>query len=300
MKKHWLSTAAFTLLSTAAISTAAFSQGTGTLGKIKETSTITVGNRDASVPFSYLDDKAQPVGFAMDLCARIVDAVKKNVGVPNLNVKYQVVTSANRIPLLQNGVIDIECGSTTNTEARQKQVEFAMSHFFTGTRFLVRKDSGIKTWDDLKGKRIVSTTGTTNVGVIREFIKERGLGTDVIFGRDHAESFLLVEQGRADAFGMDDILLYGLRANAAKPQDFEVIGDALLVEPYGIMVRRDDPAFKKIVDDTLIGMMKSGEFTTLYRKWFQSPIPPKNVNLNLPMSKELADHLKSPTDKPVR
>ncbi len=273
--------------------------GGGTLDKIKQTGTITVAYRDSSVPFSYLDDNQKPVGFAYELCEKIVANVKTATGVKNLKVEYQPVTSANRIPLLQNGTIDIECGSTTNNSERGKVVSFSTNYFYTGTRLLVKANSGIKTFTDLKGKTLVSTSGTTNLKLVTQLNADKNWGANVIAAKDHAEAATLVALGRADAFAMDDILLYGLRANASNPAELAVVGDAIQVEPYAAMVRKDDDAFKKIVDDTIVGMMKSGEFEKLYAKWFTSSIPPKNINLNAPMPKELIDNIKSPTDKPA-
>ncbi len=278
---------------------AAMAQTPMTLDKVKASGAITLAYREASIPFSYLDDKAQPVGFAWEICGRIVDAVKKATGRGDLKIQTQAVTSANRIPLLMNGTIDIECGSTTNNSERAKQVTFATNYFYTGTRFLVKASSGVKSIDDLKGKTVVSTTGTTNYKIIRNLNEEKKLGIDLIGAKDHTDSALLVQTGRALAFGMDDILLYGLKASSANPADFAVVGEAIQVEPYAIMLRRDDPAFKKLVDDTLASLMKSGDFEKLYKKWFQSPIPPKGINLNAPMSKELLDNMKALSDKPA-
>jgi glutamate/aspartate transport system substrate-binding protein len=277
----------------------AMAQSPMTLDKVKSSGAITVAYRDSSIPFSYLDDKAQPVGFGWEICGRIVDEVKKATGQPNLKVQTQAVTSANRIPLLMNGTIDIECGSTTNNSERQKQVTFAINYFYTGTRFLVKAGTAVGSIDDLKGKTVVSTTGTTNYKIIRNLNEEKKLGIDLIGAKDHADSALLVQTGRAVAFGMDDILLYGLKASAANPAEFAVVGEAIQVEPYGIMLRKDDPAFKKLVDDTVAGLMKSGDFEKLYKKWFMSPIPPKGINLSAPMSKELLDNIKKLSDKPA-
>jgi len=274
-------------------------QSTSTLDKVKASGTITLAYRESSIPFSYLDDKAQPVGFGHEICLKIVDEVKKAVGKPDLKVALQSVTSANRIPLLQNGTIDIECGSTTNNSARGKQVQFATNYFYTGTRFLVKTGTAVKTIDDLKGKTIVSTTGTTNFQILRNLNEQNKLGMDLVAAKDHAESALLVESGRAVAFGMDDILLYGLRASSQNPASLAVVGEPIQVEPYAIMLRLDDPAFKKLVDATLANLMASGEFTKLYTKWFMSPIPPKGINLNAPMSKELLDNMKALSDKPA-
>jgi ABC-type amino acid transport substrate-binding protein len=278
---------------------AALAQTPATLDKVKQSGQITLAYRESSIPFSYLDDKAQPTGFGFEICQKIVDEVKKATGRPDLKVALQAVTSANRIPLLQNGTIDIECGSTTNNSERAKQVTFATNYFYTGTRFLVKAGAPIKSLDDLKGKQVVSTTGTTNYRIIRNLNEEKKLGIELLGAKDHAESALMVQTGRAVAFAMDDILLYGLKASAANPNEFAVVGEAIQVEPYAIMLRHGDPGFKKLVDDTLAGLMKSGEFERLYKKWFQSPIPPKGINLNAPMSKELIDNMKALSDKPA-
>ena len=278
---------------------AALAQAGGTLDKVKASGQITLAYRESSIPFSYLDDKAQPTGFGHEICLKIVDDVKKATGRNDLKVNLQAVTSANRIPLLVNGTIDIECGSTTNNSARGKQVQFAINYFYTGTKFLVKTGTTVKTIDDLKGKTIVSTTGTTNFQILRGLNEEKKLGMELLGAKDHSESALMVETGRAVAFGMDDILLYGLRASAQNPASLAVVGEAIQVEPYAIMLRLDDPAFKKLVDGTLANLMKSGEFAKLYTKWFQSPIPPKGINLNAPMSPELVENLKAMSDKPA-
>lgn len=296
MTRHPIAFAAALLVAAAG---PAGAQAQFTLDKVKASGSITVAYRESSIPFSYLGAEAQPIGFGWEICGKIVEQVKKATGRADLKVATQAVTSVNRIPLMANGTIDIECGSTTNNSDRGKQVAFAINYFYTGTRLLVRSDSPVKSVADLKGKTVVSTTGTTNFQVMRKVNAERSLGFDLLGAKDHAESALLVQQRRADAFGMDDILLYGLRASAQNPADFAVVGEALQVEPYAIMLRRDDPAFKKLVDDTLAALMKSGEFEVLYRKWFQSPIPPKGINLNAPMSQELKDNLKALSDKPA-
>jgi glutamate/aspartate transport system substrate-binding protein len=270
-----------------------------TLDKVKSSGAIVVAYRESSIPFSYLGADGQPTGFGWEICGKIVEQVKKATGRADLKVATQAVTPTNRIPLLQNGTVDIECGSTTNNSDRAKQVTFAINYFYTGTRFLVKAGSDVKNLADLKGKRVVSTSGTTNYQVLRRVNAENSLDFTLLAAKDHAESALLVQQDRAQAFGMDDILLYGLRASSTNPAEFAVVGDAIQVEPYAIMLRKDDPAFKKLVDDTLAGLMKSGEFEVLYKKWFQSPIPPKGINLNAPMSKELRDNLKVLSDKPA-
>jgi ABC-type amino acid transport substrate-binding protein len=274
-------------------------QAADTLAKIAESGKITLAYRESSVPFSYLDGPNKPIGFSVELSNAVVEAVKKKLNKPNLQVALMPVTSQNRIPLIQNGTIDLECGSTTNNTARSKDVSFAVNHFYTGTRLLVKKSSKIKNYADLAKKTIASTTGTTNALVMRKYNAEKNLDMDIVLGKDHADAFLLVESDRALAFAMDDILLFGLIANAKNPAEFEVVGDALQVEPYACMLPKDDPAFKKVVDDTIVGLMKSGEFEKMYNKWFMSPIAPKSTALNLPMSPQLRDNIKAPSDKPA-
>ena len=286
-------------LTAALIALPAAAQVPPTLDKAKSSGSFTVAYREASIPFSYLGGDAQPTGFGWEICGKIVDAVKKATGRADLKVGTQAVTSQNRIPLMVNGTIDIECGSTTNNSERAKQVAFAINYFYTGTRLLVKAGSPIKSVDDLKGRKVVSTTGTTNFQVLRKLNADRNLNFELMGAKDHPESMLVVGAGRADAFGMDDILLYGLKASAQNPAEWAVVGEALQVEPYAIMLRKDDPAFKKLVDDTVAGLMKSGEFEKLYAKWFQSPIPPKGINLAAPMSQELKDNLKALSDKPA-
>ena len=287
------------LLLALALPAAALAQTPATLDKIKQSGTMTLAYRESSIPFSYLGGDAQPTGFGFDICEKIADKVKTATGRADMKKAYQSVTSANRIPLLQNGTIDIECGSTTNNSERGKQVQFATNYFYTGTRFLVKAGTSVSKLADLAGKPVVSTTGTTNFQIIRRLNEEQKLGIDLLGAKDHAESALLVQSGRAVAFAMDDILLYGLKASSQNPAELAVVGEAIQVEPYAIMVRRDDPAFKKLVDDTIAGLMKSGEFEALYKKWFLSPIPPKGINLNAPMSKELIDNMKALSDKPA-
>jgi glutamate/aspartate transport system substrate-binding protein len=285
------------ILSAAVSSTLA--QQSSTLDKARASGSITVGYRESSIPFSYLAGEGKPTGFGWEICGKIVEQVKKATGRADLQIAAQAVTSQNRIPLIQNGTVDIECGSTTNNVERNKQVAFSTNYFYTGTRFLVKADAPINGVNDLKGKKVVSTTGTSNVLVLRKLIREQNLGFDLLSAKDHAEAALLVQTGRADAFGMDDILLYGLCASAQNPVDFRIIGDPIQVEPYAIVLRKDDPAFKKLIDDTLAALIRSGEFEALYKKWFQSPIPPRGINLNAPMSKELRDNLKALSDKPA-
>jgi glutamate/aspartate transport system substrate-binding protein len=268
----------------------------GTLKKIKDSGSITVGHRDASIPFSYYDDKQQPVGYAVDLCMRIVDAVKTELKMPKLEVKYQLVTSANRIPLMANGTIDLECGSTTNNLERQKTVWFTITHFVTANRWVAKKPAGIKSLADLKGKTIVSTAGTTNIKQITEINAAQNLGMNIISANGHPEAFQMVETGRAVAFVMDDILLYSLAAQSRTPNDYAISQEALSVEPYGIMVRKDDVPFKKVVDAAMVKIYKSGQINAIYDKWFLKPVPPKGLNLNVPMSDAFKKVIANPTD----
>ena len=270
-----------------------------TLKKIADSNKITVSYREASVPFSYLIGSSKSVGFSVELTEAIIDEVRKKVKKPNLEVAYMPVTSQNRIPLLVNGTYDLECGSTTNNSARGKDVQFAINHFYTGTRLLTKKTSGIKSYADLAKKTVASTTGTTNAQVIRKYSADKNLDLQLVLGKDHDDSLLLVENDRAVAFAMDDILLFGLMANSKNPASLEVVGESLQVEPYACMLRKGDPEFKKLVDGTISRMMKSGEFSRLYKKWFESPIPPKGVNLNLPMSEQLKTNLKAQSDLPA-
>ena len=270
----------------------------GTLDKIRSSGTITLGNRDASIPFSYLDDKQQPIGYAMDLCLKIVDAVKAELKLPNLKVTYQPVTSATRIPLMANGTIDLECGSTTNNAERQKQVSYTITHFVTANRFIAKKADNLMKLDDLKGKTVVSTAGTSNIKQLTELNASRNLGMNILSAKDHAEGFLMVDTGRAAAFVMDDILLAGLAANHANPALFAISAEPLSVEPYGIMLRKDDPAFKKVVDEAMVKIYKSGEINAIYEKWFQHPIPPRGINLNIPMGASFKKVVANPTDSP--
>jgi len=272
---------------------------TGTLKKVKETGTLTMGIRESSYPLSYLDDKQQPIGYHIDVCNKIVAAVKDQLKMPGLKIQQQPVTSQNRIPLVSNGTVDLECGSTTNNEARQKQVSFAVTTFVTNVRMAVKKASGITSLDQLNGKPVATTSGTTSVQLMRSHEKGKHINFKEVYGKDHADAFLLLETDRAVAFVMDDNLLAGLIATSKKPSDYALVGEVLNVEPIAVMVRKDDAQFKKLADDTIKGMMKSGELNRLYAKWFMSPIPPKNVNMNFPMSEKLKDLIKNPSDAPA-
>ena len=270
-----------------------------TLRKVSDSGRISVAYRESSIPFSYIASAGKPVGFSVELTNAIVDEVKRRTGKPALDVQYVSVTSQNRIPLLVNGTIDIECGSTTNNSTRGKDVAFAINHFYTGTRLLTKKTSHITNYANLAGKTVSSTTGTTNAQVMRKYNADNNLNMDLVLAKDHSDAMLLVEADRAAAFAMDDILLYGLMATAKNPELWEVVGDSLQVEPYACMLRKDDPVFKTLVDGVIGGMMKSGEFDRLYTKWFMAPIPPNNINLRLPMAPQLRDNLKNLSDKPA-
>ncbi len=284
------------LLLAALIAVPAAAQDSPALKKIKESGSITIGHRDASIPFSYYDDKQQVIGYAMDICMKVVDAVKAELKMPNLKVNLNPVTSATRIPLIANGTIDLECGSTTNNIERQKQVAFTNTHFVTANRYMAKKSSNIKSLADLKGKTVVSTAGTTNLKWVTEENAKQNLGMNILVAKDHPESFLMVETDRAVAFFMDDILLYSLVASSKSPAEFLVGNEAYTIEPYGIMMRRDDPVFKKLVDAATANLYKSGGITPIYNKWFLAAVPPKGINLNVPISPQLKNEFANPTD----
>jgi len=270
----------------------------GTLKKVKETGIFTVGYRESSLPLSYLDDKLKPVGFSIELCKHVVDAVKAKLGMPDLNVKYNPVTSATRIPLVANGTVDIECGSTANMTSRQQQVGFSYTFFVPQFKWIVRADSNIKSAEDLRGKTVAVTAGTNTALFVNKMNNEENLGMTITQGKDHAESFLLVETGRASAWMEDDVLLAGFRANAKSPADFKLLDKSYPSDPYALMIRKDDPQFKALVDEALAQLMRAGEFEQIYTQWFQRPIPPKGVNMDLPMSDALKHDIKEPNDKP--
>jgi len=273
---------------------------TGTLKKIKDTGSITIGHRESSIPFSYLDDKQQPVGYSMELCGKVVDAVKAELKMPALKVAYQPVTSANRIPLLQNGTIDLECGSTTNSVDRQKQVAFGPTYFVINVSAAVKKDSGIKTFADLNGKTVASTSGTTSIPLLRGYEKAKGIDFKELQAKDHAEAMQLVATDRAQAFIMDDVLLAGQIANQQNPGAYTILSETLRTEPYGMMLRREDPQFKALVDRAVTAVYKSGEINKIYAKWFTSAIPPRNINMNFAQTPAIMEAFKNPNDKGVQ
>lgn len=286
------------LLSTSLFSTAASAEElTGTLKKIKDNGVIVVGHRESSVPFSYYGKSQEVVGYAQDYSNAIVDAVKKKLNMPDLKVKLLPITSQNRIPLLQNGTYDFECGSTTNNEARQKQVDFSNTFFIVGTRLLVKKDSGINDINDLKGKNVTTTAGTTSEVRLNQLNEQDKLGMTIISAKDHSGAFRTLESGRAVAFLMDDALLAGERAKARKPDDWIIVGEPQSREAYGCMMRKDDAAFKQLVDETIATAQTSGEAEKSYVRWFTQPIPPRDLNLAFPLSDDMKALFKAPNDK---
>lgn len=269
----------------------------GQLDKIRETREITIAHRDASIPFSYLDDQKRPTGYAVELCQKIVKALERELKIPSIKVTYLAVSSATRIPIIVEGKAALECGSTTNNAERRKEVDYTIAHFISTSKFLVRTDSGIEKLEDLMGKTVVSTKGTTTIATLRRIDSERLLKIKIIETQDHAEAAAMVASKQVDAFAMDDVLLYGLRANSPHPETFKVIGKPMTIEPYAIMLPKGDAAFKKIVDTEMRRIIQSGEIYRLYHKWFEQPIPPKGINLGLPLPYLLRDSFKYPSDK---
>ncbi|HET7867501.1 MAG TPA: amino acid ABC transporter substrate-binding protein [Burkholderiaceae bacterium] len=270
-----------------------------TLKKIKDSGVVTMGVRESSGGLSFTLGDGKYAGFHVELCERVLDDVKRQLGLAKLEVRYQPVTSQNRIPLVQNGTVDIECGSTTNTAGRQKDAAFAVTTYMEEVRIAVKANSGITSIAQLTGKKVATTTGTTSVQLLRKHEKANGVNFDEVFGKDHADSFLLLESGRADAFVMDGQILAGLIAKSKSPADLKIVGEVLSVEPIAIMFRKDDPGFKKAVDDSLVAMMKSGAIAKVYDKWFMQPIPPANKAIGLPVSEGTKAAWANPNDKPA-
>lgn len=270
---------------------------TGTLQKVDQANSITVGHRESSMPFSYYDDKQTPVGYSIDLCAAVVEGIKKKLDKPELKVQYQPVNSSNRIPLVKNGTVDIECGSTANYLERQKEVAFSYSTFWVSKRFIAKSDTPYKTIDDLAGKPVVVTQGTDTALLIRKLNDERKLGLRIQSGKDHAESLLMVTTGRAAAFMEDDILVSSIRAKDKNPDSLKLLSDSFSGDPYALMFRKDDPQFKAFVDQTLSDLMSSGKANNLYNKWFSGPIPPNNITINFEMPAKLKELFAQPSDK---
>lgn len=296
MKKSLLVLAATASLAAPGMAQA---QATDTLKKIKDSGAVTMGVRESSGGLSFTLGDGKYVGFHVELCQRVLADVQKQLGLAKMEIKYQPVTSQNRIPLVQNGTVDIECGSTTNNATRQKDVAFAVTTYVEEVRIAVKANSGITSIAQLNGKKVATTTGTTSVQTLRKNERATGVNFEEVFGKDHADSFLLVESGRADAFVMDGQILAGLISKSKAPADFKIVGEVLSVEPIAIMIRKDDPAFKKAVDGTLIGMMKSGEMAKVYDKWFMQPIPPSNTKIGLPASEATKAAWANPNDKPM-
>lgn len=293
-----MKTSTIALLTALAVAGTAPAWAAGRLDKIKSTGEIVLGHRDSSIPFSYLDDQQHPIGYSMDICYEIVKAIEEKLDMSDIRVKLVPVTSSTRIPLLANGTVDLNCGSSTNTKERQAQVAFAPTTFVTATRFVAKKSSNINNLDDLKGKTVVSTAGTSNIRWATGANDQQKLGMNIIPAKDHAEAMLTVNNGRAAAFFMDDILLAGLVATSHDPDSWMISQDAYTIEPYAIMEPKGDPEFKQLVDDTIIAMMSDGRLDALYKKWFEEPVPPKDVNLNWPMSEQLKKAIENPTDSP--
>lgn len=298
LRRHLLLGASAASIALLAVGAAQAQALTGTLQKIKETGEIRVGHRDVSVPFSYLTDDGKPIGFFIDICNRVVDTVKADLK-QDLKVAYRPVTLSTQIPLLQNQGVDIVCGPATNTVERQKQVGFSNTLYVSSIRAVVRRDSGINKFADLNDKTVSLTSASTSINLLTKFEQEHKFETKKLTNPDHAQSFLMFSTGRAQAFVMDDILLASMVANSAKPSDFKLVDEALRVEPYGLVMRKDDPQFKAAVDKTLANLVRTGEYQKLYAKWFESAIPPKNVNLNFPMTQALKNALANPNDKGI-
>jgi ABC-type amino acid transport substrate-binding protein len=271
-----------------------------TLQKIKESGVINLGGRDASFPFSYkLGSDGNPIGFSADLCMKVVDAVKARLSMPNLKVQYTIVTPANRIPLVQNGTVDIECSTTTNTTARAQQVEFAPTHFVGSVAAAVKRSSAIESMAQLDGKTVATVTGSTSIQLLRAFRRNESVQFAELSGKDTSDTFLLLSTDRAVAMILEDVQLAGLIARTDRPGDYRILGERLRDEPYGFMYRKDDPQFKALVDETLVKAMKSGEINELYAKWFMRPVPPANVSLNFPMSNAVREAYRSPGNKGI-
>jgi glutamate/aspartate transport system substrate-binding protein len=283
-------------LSLIAAGSAFAAEPTGVLKKIKDSGEMTIGYRESSIPFSYLDDKAQPIGYSMEICGHVVEAIKRELKLPALKVNLQAVTSANRIALVVNGTVDMECGSTVNNAERQAQVAFSDTTFVVATRFVAKKADNLKTVNDLKGKTMAITAGTNTMKRVREIDAARGLGMTVLTGKDHADSFLLMSSGRAAAFFEDDILLTGIAASSQNPQEYALSTEGYSVDPYAIMIPKGDAELKKVVDGALVQLFRSGEINRIYERWFLRPIPPKNIVLNFPMGAALKKAIAKPTD----
>lgn len=267
-----------------------------TIGKIRKTQTLVIGIRETA-PFSYTDENKQPLGYSVDLCLKVAEAIKKELKMPAMKIQFFPVDSATRFSALLEDKIDLECGSTTNNAERRKKVAFTIPHFFSSVRALVKADSGIKNWPQLRNRTVVTTKSTTTVKLLNDRNDTSSLNIKLVEGNSDQDSFKMVEEGKADAFPMDDVLLYSLRAESKAPASFAIVGDPLSIEPYSIMMRKDDPAFKKIVDNEMLRLIHDNEIYRIYEKWFTKPIPPKNINMNMSMGFLLRDSLRFPTDQ---
>lgn len=292
MNCRWVLTLCCTLACGAALA----QEQSPTLRKIREAGVVSIGYRDTSVPFSYLDDRQRPIGYSIAICDRIVEAVRLRLALPQLERRFVPVNSATRIPLVANGSVDLECGVTTNNVERQKHVAFSITIFVTASRLASKKATPITRVEDLRGKAVVSTVGTTSIKHLQELNTRRGLDVSILASKDDVEAFAMVEKNRAAAFAMDDVLLRGTIAVSRQPDDYVISEEALSVEPYGVMLRKGDPAFKRLVDETITALFRSGEIYNVYRAWFQSPIPPRGVVLDLPMHPALRRAIEQPTD----
>lgn len=289
----------FVLAACALAALPALAQSSDTLAKIRQTGAINLGARDASFPFSYDAGAGEPVGFSADLCLKVVGAVKAKLGLPTLKVHYHTVTPTTRIPLVQNGTVDLECSTTTNTVARQQQIEFAPTHFVAGVGAAVKKSSGITSFAQLEGKTVATVSGSTSIQLLRAYRRNEKAEIAEVSGKDTSEAFLLLTGGRAAAVILDDVQLAGLIATSANPGEYVILKERLREEPYGFTFRKNDPAFKAVVDETLTRLMKNGEMAQLYAKWFTEPVPPRGVNLNFPMSDAVRDAYANPNSKGV-
>ena len=287
-----------TLIALAAVLAVGAAQA-DTLKKIKDTGAVTMGVRESSGALSYTLGDGKYTGFHVEICQKVLADVQKSLGLAKLDIKYQPVTSQNRIPLVSNGTVDIECGSTTNNATRQKDVAFAVTTFVEEVRMAVKANSGITSIGQLNGKKVATTTGTTSVQTLRKHERAGGVNFEEVYGKDHADSFLLLDSGRADAFVMDGSILAGNIAKAKNPADFKIVGEVLSVEPIAIMMRKDDPAFKKAVDDSIKAMMKSGDIAKMYDKWFMQPIAPANTKVGLAASESTKGAWANPNDRPM-
>lgn len=271
-----------------------------TLSRIRETGVIQLGGRDASFPFSYkVSADSNPIGFSADLCAKVVDAIKVKLNLPQLKVQYTIVTPTNRIPLVQNGTIDLECSTTTNTVARGQQVDFAPTHFVSSIGAVVKKSAAVKSMEDLDGKSVATVSGSTSIQLLRAFRRNESIQFSEVSGKDIADTFLLFTADRAVAMILDDIQLAGLIARSSQPAEYRLLDERLRDEPYGFMMRKGDPAFKAVVDEALIKLMKSGEINDIYAKWFTKPVPPAGVNLNFPMPNAIREAYRNPNNRGI-